>query len=305
MPKYLRWKWLLILATVVICILAVTGLPTSRQQLLGNVNRNVRLGLDLKGGSHLVLQVQLQDAFKAEADLIIEQLKGVLQKHGITYVSIDRNEPISMQTAETIAIEVRGIPTASDGDFARIANQTVGEHWTLQRQAEGLYRLQMRKTAALALSQATLTQTIETLDRKVNALGVSEASVQQRGGVDADAEVLVQLPGVDDPVRVRSILQTAAMLELTEVKGGPYSSREEALAAHGGVLPLNSKLAQGSARTGDSKLVAAGSVASRDGTRSTRCARSGRREWIWMGDQLRSNSGCGGALSTVHRSQCR
>jgi preprotein translocase subunit SecD len=86
----------------------------------------------------------------------------------------------------------------------------------------------------------------------VNALGVAEASVQQRGGVDADAEVLVQLPGVDDPVRVRSILQTAAMLELTEVKGGPYSSREEALAANGGVLPLNSKLVQGSARAGDS-----------------------------------------------------
>jgi preprotein translocase subunit SecD len=250
-PKHLRWKWLFIMATVVVCILAVTGLPTSRQQLLQNVNRNVRLGLDLKGGSHLVLQVQLQDAFKAEADQVMEQLKDLLQKQGVTYASMDRNEPNSIQTAETVAIEVRGIPTAREGDLTRIVKETAGERWTLQREPTGLYRLQMRKTAALALRQATLTQTIETLDRKVNALGVSEASVQQRGGVDADAEVLVQLPGVDDPVRVRSILQTAAMLELTEVKGGPYNSREEALAANAGVLPLNSKVAQGSARTGN------------------------------------------------------
>ena len=66
MPRNLRWKWLFIMATVVVCILAVTGLPTSSQQLLENLNRNIRLGLDLKGGSHLALQVQLQDAFKAE-----------------------------------------------------------------------------------------------------------------------------------------------------------------------------------------------------------------------------------------------
>ena len=181
----------------------------------------------------------------------MERLQEQLRKEGITYESMVRNEPDSIAAAETIAIEVRGLPTAREGDFSRIVNALAAETWAIDGRA-GSYRLRMPKSAALALSQATLTQTIETLDRKVNALGVSEASVQQRGGVDADAEVLVQLPGVDDPVRVRSILQTAAMLELTEVKGGPYSSREEALAAHGGVLPLNSKLAQGSARTGDS-----------------------------------------------------
>jgi preprotein translocase subunit SecD len=92
-PRKLRWKWLFIMATVVVCILAVTGLPTSRQQLWENVSRNVRLGLDLKGGSHLVLQIQLQDAFKTEADQVIEQLKDVLQKRNITYASMDRKRP--------------------------------------------------------------------------------------------------------------------------------------------------------------------------------------------------------------------
>jgi preprotein translocase subunit SecD len=250
MLKNLRWKWLFIMATVVACILVVTGVPTSKQQLLENISNNVRLGLDLKGGSHLVLQVQVQDAFKSEADQLIEQLQPLLQKEGITYQSIDRNDPNSIEAAETIAIEVRGVAPAREGDLSRIVNSVSTDKWMLQRVGTDGYRLQMRKSAALALRQDTLSKTIETLDRKVNALGVAEASVQQRGGMDGAAEVLVQLPGVDDPVRVRGILQTAAMLELTEVKGGPFSSREEALGANGGVLPLNTKLVQGSARTG-------------------------------------------------------
>src|SRR6185437_7444623 len=59
---------------------------------------------------------------------------------------------------------------------------------------------------------------------------------------DTDAELLVQLPGVDDPARVKQILQTAAVLELYEVKAGPFQSREEAMAQNGGVLPFGSKL---------------------------------------------------------------
>ncbi len=86
-----------------------------------------------------------------------------------------------------------------------------------------------------------MAQTKNTLDKKINALGLSEATVQQRRE-DADSELLVQLPGVDDPARVKQILQTAAQLELDEVKGGPYASREEALAQNNGVLPVGTRL---------------------------------------------------------------
>ena len=137
--------------------------------------------------------------------MVIEQLKGLLQKQNMLYGSIDRNDPNSIETADAIAIEVRGVPTVREGDFARYVNEGVGNNWTLQREGPGSYRLQMRKSAAMALRQDTLIRTIETLDHKVNALGVTEASVQQRGGVDTDAEVLVQLPGVDDPVRERHL----------------------------------------------------------------------------------------------------
>ena len=251
MPKQLRWKWTLIAAIVIGCVLGVSGLPKSKQELLSNWMANIRLGLDLKGGSHLVLQVQVQDAFKSEADQAIERLKQTFAQHQINYASIERNDPNSIETAETISIDIKGVPAQNQADLARLARDAAGEKWTLASAGATDFRLLIRKEAALALRQETLTQTIATIDRKVNGLGVAEASVQQRGGADGDAEILVQLPGVDDPVRVKGILQTAAMLELSEVKGGPYSTREAVLAEHGGVLPLNTRIVQGSARTGD------------------------------------------------------
>jgi preprotein translocase subunit SecD len=69
--------------------------------------------------------------------------------------------------------------------------------------------------------------------------------VQQRGGSRAEAEILVQLPGVDDPARVKQLIKTQALLELYEVQGGPFSSREEAMSSKNGILPLNAKIVRG------------------------------------------------------------
>jgi preprotein translocase subunit SecD len=251
MSKSLRWKWIFINAIVLICLFAITGLPASWQGLIANLNQNIRLGLDLKGGSHLVLQVQVQDAFKVEADQLIEKLKASFDRQGIGVESIHRSDPATVETADTIAVTVRATSAGPEGDLARILKDTASQRWLIERQQPGEYRLTIRTEAAVALRQDTLTQTIQTLDRKVNALGVAEASIQQRGGAHSQAEVLVRLPGVDDPVRVKTVLQTAAMLELTEVKGGPYASRDAALGEHGGVLPLNSKLVPGPAGTGE------------------------------------------------------
>ena len=99
MPSNLRWKWLFITLVVAACVFGVTGLPKSVKELSANWNRNVRLGLDLKGGSHIVLQVQVQDAFKAEADTAIEALRDAFRKQNVDYNSMDRNDPESIETA--------------------------------------------------------------------------------------------------------------------------------------------------------------------------------------------------------------
>ena len=72
--------------------------------------------------------------------------------------------------------------------------------------------------------------------------------MQQYGRAGEDYQILVQLPGVDDPARVKEIMQTTAQLEIVEVKDGPFPSREAALAQHGGILPLNTKLVKMAAR---------------------------------------------------------
>jgi preprotein translocase subunit SecD len=100
----------------------------------------------------------------------------------------------------------------------------------------------MKPTEAGNLKKETLARSISTIENRINGLGLSESTVQERQGSGADAEVLVSLPGLDDPDRIKSVLKTAALLELYEVKSGPFKSEVEALASFNGVKPLGTKL---------------------------------------------------------------
>lgn len=249
MDKSLRTKAAFIAAVVLICIYGIIGLPKSKDELVANWNNNIKLGLDLRGGSHLVLQVQVQDAFISEAQQIAEGLKDSLSKAGVTYTSIDNTEPKTIEDADKIAINIRGVPPEKAGNLRTIVSEKATQ-WTMSS-AGSDYVLRIQPTAALDLRRNTVTRTINTIETRVNSLGLAESAVQPRGRTEGEGEILVQLPGVDDPARIKQILQTAAVLELYEVKDGPFSTEEEARAKHGGILPLNTKLIKGAAR-GDS-----------------------------------------------------
>ena len=241
MKRNLQFKALFIVAVVLICIYGIIGIPKSKDDLLANWKKNIHLGLDLSGGTQLVMQVQLQDAFKAAADATIQRLQEELKKDNLDYASITDNEPKSLEDADKIQIDIKGVPLAKGSAFRTVINDQFGE-WVLTAVNATDYRLNIKPTEALKLKQDTMTQTMGTIERKINALGLTESSVQPTGRSDAEAELLVQLPGVDDPAHVKQLLQTQAVLEWDEVKDGPFGSREEALAKHGGILPLNTKL---------------------------------------------------------------
>ncbi|MFL6464332.1 MAG: SecDF P1 head subdomain-containing protein, partial [Bryobacteraceae bacterium] len=248
MRRNLRTKFLFILAVILVCIYGIIGLPRSKDELVANWHKNIRLGLDLRGGTYLVVRVQQQDAFNAQAGTDAERLKEAARKAGIQYADISVDEAKSFNDAVNAAIVVKGIPSTQAGNFRSLVNDQFRQ-WLMTPQGATDYRLKMRPSDALQFWQQVLTQSKNIYDRKINALGLSEATVQQRRE-DADSELLVQMPGVDDPGRVKQILQTAAQLELYDVKGGPYASREEALSQSGGVLPVGTKLI-GSAATSE------------------------------------------------------
>jgi len=250
MRKNLMIRAALIALTILLCVYGIIGLPTSASRMVENARENIRLGLDLKGGSHLVLQVQVQDALKAEADQTLERLREELRRAGIAYSAIDRNDPQRIEDADSIEITIKGVPAQSTSTFrSMIADRF--PTWTLTPVNATDYRMNLKQTELVAIKRDTVQRTIQTISNRINSLGLTEPVVQQHGRAGEEYQVLVQLPGVDDPARVKEIMGTAAVLEIQEVKDGPFPSREQALAQHGGVLPVNTELVKMAPRGGE------------------------------------------------------
>jgi preprotein translocase subunit SecD len=250
MSSNIKIRFGIIAVIILACLYGVIGIPKSKDELLANWKKNIHLGLDLSGGTQLVMQVQVQDAFKAAADNAIEALKLELQKDNITPAGdITRNDPSTIEDADKLEIDIKGIPSDKSSQFRGIVNNQFST-WVPTALNSTDYKLTLKPSDALKLRTDTLTQTMATIERKINALGLAESSVQPTGRSDAEAELLIQLPGVDDPAHVKQLLQTQAQLEWDQVKDGPYTSREDALSKHGGILPLNTKLVPTAVRGG-------------------------------------------------------
>ena len=111
-------------------------------------------------------------------------------------------------------------------------------------------KLTLKSSEAISLRKDVMAQTIATIDRKINALGLVDPTFQERGD-EEKAEILIQLPGVDDPAHVKQILGTQAKLEWAELKDErTWGSEAEARAALGGMLPPGSRLVQSISRGG-------------------------------------------------------
>jgi preprotein translocase subunit SecD len=247
MKTNLRARTVVIVATILLCVFGIIGFPKSPADLVQNVKNNIQLGLDLKGGSHLVLQVQVQDAVKADADQTMERLKEDVRKQSITWASMDRNDPQKVEEANNVEIYIKGVVATQTSAFRELINDKYSTYvLTVQNSTD--YSMRLKPSELVALKRDTVERTIQTISNRINLLGLTEPSVQQYGRAGDQYQVLVQLPGVDDPARVKQLIGTAAVLEISKVEDGPFASREAALSQKGGVLPLNTKFAKSKPR---------------------------------------------------------
>jgi preprotein translocase subunit SecD len=221
MAKNLRWKLLTILAVVGLSVFSFYP-----------PDQKIKLGLDLKGGVQLVLRVETDDALRLEvqttADRLAEQLKTA-------------NVAISGYTANgATSFTVNGVSAEQDAAF-RNALTEVDVNYDRNSSA-GSYTFTLKPNIVVQLREDTVNQALQTIERRVNELGVAEPVVARHSAAD---QILVQLPGVTDVDRAKEIIRSTAQLELKQVEQGPFSDEAAARSALGNNVPPDMQILPG------------------------------------------------------------
>ncbi len=243
MNKPFLWRVSVIGVALLFFLYGIFGIPN--KGLLTAITDHIHLGLDLRGGTHLILQVRVNDAVNVDAQNAIEVLKEQLRSHKIDYTDVVQTDP----TNNPDHIVIKGVQAGARGDLLSIVSDHLPEY-DITGGAENSWNMSMKPSNLLELKTKAVTQAIETIRNRIDALGVSEPTIQEHGL--GDYQILVQLPGVDDPQRVKDIMQNTAMLEIKQSLGGPYPSEQAAMQAQTtpGVLPADEMLLPGHSAPG-------------------------------------------------------
>ncbi len=215
MNRSLLWRGVAIVAVAVLAVVAAYPLDES-----------IKLGLDLRGGIHLKLEVETDDAMRSETDKDLDRLLAELDERGLAARG---------QRTEDGAFAVSGVPANRDGEVRDIVTDFL-PGWNYRRSGDDLV-FRMTSANSNEIRNLAVVQALETIRNRIDAFGVAEPVIQRQG----ERRIVVQLPGVDDPERVKSLIKNTAFLEFRIVDypmgGGAASSAEEILAHYGGVLP--------------------------------------------------------------------
>jgi preprotein translocase subunit SecD len=240
MNKNFLTKLGLIVAVLLVFLFGIFGVPKSfsGQGLLTAMTDHIHLGLDLRGGTHLILQVKVNDAVNVDAQNAIEVLKDQLRSRKIDYTDI--SQPDQVNSPDHIVL--KGVQAGARTDLLSIVQDRLPEY-EISGGADNSWNMSMKPTLLEDLKKRAVTQAIETIRNRIDSLGVSEPTIQEHGL--GKYQILVQLPGIDDPARVKDIMQNTAMLEIKQVLGGPFPSEQAALQDKGGILPADAILLPG------------------------------------------------------------
>jgi preprotein translocase subunit SecD len=237
MKKNLNNKIALIVAVLVICVWGIFGASSgfSGKDLTEGLTKRIHLGLDLKGGAHLILQVKVEEAVNAETNNTAARIQQDLKKANLTYSQV-----YVPDAAKPQVIRVEGTATASSSAVQTLLDSKYSNEYNLDSVSGNAWTLTMKPMVMAALEKKTVQQAIEALGDRVNALGVSEPVIQEYG-LGAN-QVLVELPGVENESDIEKIIQGTNRLEIHAVVGGPYKDEQEAAASLGGSIPAEDEL---------------------------------------------------------------
>ena len=219
--KGLRWRIFLILGILFFTLIylipsLVPGLPMWWGDIFST--KKIQLGLDLKGGIHLILEVQAKEAIKATVDRLAEDVEDELKKAKIPFLTVERK-----------GIKDINIQLVRESDIERLQNIVKKEYpefdWkgVESRGRLKIVRLSLMDKRVEQIEHLAVTQALETIRNRIDEFGVTEPDIRGCGG----NRILVQLPGVKDPQRAISIIGKTARLEFKLVDN--VHSLEEAL----------------------------------------------------------------------------
>lgn len=243
--KNLRWKLVTVIAVfAVFFALGIYPILAKRYSLPAPgwlMAKQLKLGLDLKGGVHLVLRVQTDEALQISSTTTAEQLREALTRAGVAAASIAVPSPT--------VIRVEGVPQDRDAEFRRAADELLSTNYDRSSGVGNSYTFTMKPNIERDMREQTVIQARETIERRVNELGVAEPNISRYG--NTGDQLLVQLPGVTDVNRAKEIIRSTAILELKLVEAGPASSREALLQSYSGKLPDDMDIVTGAAAAGE------------------------------------------------------
>ncbi len=235
MKQNLNKKIILIVAVLLVFLYGIFRIPQglTGKDLLAALQKQIHLGLDLQGGVHLIVQVQVQEAVSDETDNAASRVRDTLKTGSIPFSQVIKPDPNKPEL-----IEVDGTPAAKASDVRSLLDQKFSNEYDLNSSStDTSFTLTMKPVVEKDLEQKTVALAIDSIRDRVDELGVSEPLIAPYN-VGQD-EVLVELPGISDLNKVETILQSTARLEVHPVigDGGGYSDQQTALASVGGALP--------------------------------------------------------------------
>ena len=231
MQKPIMWK--------VALIVGVVGLSV---WLFYPPKEKISLGLDLQGGSHLVLQVETSSAVKSEIDLAINRIGQEMKEKSIPFTAITPAENGS-------GLVIRGTDTLRAVDVQTILEMNVPD-WEASR-LETDWSVQIPDSIRRQIEAMSVETTLTVLRQRVDELGVKEPIIQRQGS--AGDRIVVELPGLEDPDRAKGVLQDQAVLEwkavaypqgVTDFENWvPATTREGTIQMLGGTVPPGVEIA--------------------------------------------------------------